>query len=387
MKPIRAFFTVSRSDHHQVLTGIRGWAALWVFLYHAWTLSTPRLITVDLAGWTLDLTPLFSCGWAGVQIFFVLSGFLLALPFASWQAGLRDKPKLPSYLRRRLFRVFPAYYTQLLLLLLLMVWQSGNFPLTGPDLIKHLFMFFTPPPLASHPLNPVWWTLPIELSFYLFLPALAFLLKPARWFWLLLTGISAMLIWRMLVTLLLTPAGDTASVTLSYFLPGSMDSFSLGMLGALFTIHRDKFSLYKRIANNRGWLTLASLLLILILLYWMHADYRQYWRHNLIFYLWTPMFSIAITLLLINGMAGCRIIQALFANRVMVFIGTISYSLYLWHMPIMEHLLASPIISNHSGYILPRLLVPALGLTLFCAFVSYILIERTFIHLARKPKT
>lgn len=101
-----------RSDkrHLDVLTGIRGWAALWVFLYHAWSLSGHPDLIVDLAGLPLDFTPLASVGGAGVTIFFVLSGFLLAIPFAEWQAGMRERPALGKYFLRRVARVFPAYY-------------------------------------------------------------------------------------------------------------------------------------------------------------------------------------------------------------------------------------------------------------------------------------
>ena len=60
------------------------------------------------AGVPLDFTPLVSMGLAGVTIFFVLSGFLLAIPFAEWQSGLRQRPALDRYFLRRVMRVFPA---------------------------------------------------------------------------------------------------------------------------------------------------------------------------------------------------------------------------------------------------------------------------------------
>ena len=87
-------FALFREDaaHAHALTGIRGWAALWVFLYHAWGASGGRPITISIGNFSPDFTPLISLGGAGVSIFFVLSGFLLGLPFAEWQAGLRERP-------------------------------------------------------------------------------------------------------------------------------------------------------------------------------------------------------------------------------------------------------------------------------------------------------
>ena len=55
-------------------------------------------------------------GFAGVDVFFVLSGFLLALPFARHALGAGPRPRLGRYFRRRLLRVFPAYYAQLAIL-------------------------------------------------------------------------------------------------------------------------------------------------------------------------------------------------------------------------------------------------------------------------------
>ena len=176
------------ANHLRVLTGVRGWAALWVFMYHAWVYAKYPPLVVELFGLPVDLTPLFSMGGVGVTIFFVLSGFLLATPFAQWQAGQRERPRLGRYLFRRVMRVFPAYYVQLAILLLIAVWVPGQ---PGIDdwgaLFRHLLMLFTPPPLGTLPINNVWWTLPIEFSFYLVLPLLALLLRPGRW-WLLLAG-------------------------------------------------------------------------------------------------------------------------------------------------------------------------------------------------------
>jgi len=91
------------------LTGLRGIAAFSVFLFHYSSLHPGiRLdLSVPLIGYFLQL-PL-GLGFAGVDLFFVLSGFLLSLPFA--HAVLSGKP-LPSkarYFKRRILRVFPAY--------------------------------------------------------------------------------------------------------------------------------------------------------------------------------------------------------------------------------------------------------------------------------------
>ena len=199
MTRLETFVALFREDasHAHALTGIRGWAALWVFMYHAWGFSGARLITVRAGDLELDFTPLVSLGGAGVSIFFVLSGFLLGLPFAEWQTGLRDKPATGRYFVRRVARVFPAYYAQLAVLLILAALVPGHADIEDwPTLLRHLLMLFMPPPLGTIPINLVWWTLPIEFSFYLALPLLAFLLRPERWWWLLFGSLFAMWLWR-----------------------------------------------------------------------------------------------------------------------------------------------------------------------------------------------
>ncbi|MGB5148060.1 MAG: acyltransferase family protein, partial [Porticoccaceae bacterium] len=89
------------------LTGLRGFAALWVLMFHTWGAAGPRRMEFGIGSWTLDFTPFFSIGWAGVQVFFVLSGFLLAQPYARWSRGAAARPGVGPYLARRCARVLP----------------------------------------------------------------------------------------------------------------------------------------------------------------------------------------------------------------------------------------------------------------------------------------
>lgn len=144
-------------------------------LYHAWAFAGPKLMTINVVGITFDMTPAFSTGWAGVHIFFVLSGFLLSLPFVRWRYGMRDKLNIRGFLARRIARVFPAYYIQLLLILIIGWFVQDRFLINIADIPQYLLMLFVPPPLGigTTDLNGVWWTLPIELSFYFALPLLS----------------------------------------------------------------------------------------------------------------------------------------------------------------------------------------------------------------------
>jgi len=149
-----------QNDHLRALTGLRGWAALWVCLYHAWTFAKYPPIELPFAGQAIDLTPLISIGFAGVSIFFVLSGFLLALPYAEWQAGLRERPAtaVPAAARDPglpgLLRATGA--TGAACRLVALACEHRRLV----RIMRHLLMLFVPPPLGTTPINMVWWTLP-----------------------------------------------------------------------------------------------------------------------------------------------------------------------------------------------------------------------------------
>ena len=361
--------------HLPVLTGLRGFAALWVYLYHVWGLSGHPQFTVAMGATTLDFTPLVSLGGAGVSIFFVLSGFLLALPFAAWQAGWRERPAPGRYFLHRILRVFPAYYAQLAVLLAIAVALQGGAAI--PDLSslwRHLTMLFIPPPWGVTPLNGVWWTLPIEFSFYLVLPFVAFLLKPGRWFMLLLASFVVMWLWRHSVIVRLADAPIYLRVIGAYQLPGSFDMFGLGMLAAVIHVHR---------ARLPGWLAgflrhdgaaMLGIVLLTIAVYWLAGNRSLYWADNPIFYLWTPLLSLGTVLLILAGTGGSRVALALFANRPIVFTGLVSYSVYLWHFPVLEWLGAG--LGDGATGSFARLLLISLPAVLLISTISYLAVER-----------
>lgn len=370
------------TSHLPALTGLRGWAAFWVLLYHGWVVSGPRPIRIDLSAFSLDFTPLFSLGGAGVTIFFVLSGFLLSLPFAEWQVGLRPRPPTGRYLFRRVARVFPAYYAQLLLLLALAIWLPSESSIQDwSSLIRHLFMFFVPPPMGATPINGVWWTLPIEFSFYLVLPALAFLMRPGRWWWLLTLSLIAMWLWRFALITWLGDAPGPLRVVSSYQLPGAFDMFGIGMLAAMLHVNRDAcppWLLPRGDASRMGFL---GILLVLVSVYWLSFQGRLYWANHPIFYLWTPALSLGTAAVILAIASGSRLTDRLFGNRIMIFAGLVSYSVYLWHAMLLGWIHASPAMQGIKGYHLAPLLFVSVPLVYLIATVSYLLIERPFMRM------
>jgi peptidoglycan/LPS O-acetylase OafA/YrhL len=374
---------VGVADHSlPALTGLRGLAALWVLLYHAWVYASPRAIPVEIFGESIRVHVFLSLGWAGVQVLFVLSGFLLTLPYARANAGLAPRPRLGRYMWRRVARVFPAYYLQLALLIVIAALTSGALLVHGADAVQYLLMLFVPPPVgigAPVGVNGVWWTLPIELSFYLVLPFISGLAHPHRKLQLVGASMLSMLAWRYFVVTVVQPEGSSGIFT--YQLPGSIDSFGLGMLGAVLHVQYADRSAFNKWLGALLWTTPLIFILLGI---WMAQDYTVYWRGAPILYLWTPLFGTAVLIVILNCARSRSRLHTLLGNRALFYLGTVSYGLYLWHYPIGRWLLATPLMDNPEIYLFPRLALSMFLCSLAAASLSWYLVEARAIALARR---
>lgn len=160
---------------------MRAVAVLFVFFRHSWGLSGQPLVVVPLPfGGDIDLTPMVVMMANGVDLFFVLSGFLLARAFVDADLRGAPRPDLRRYVRSRAYRILPAYYFSL----------AGLFLFFAPQLLDPADVYSKAGAvtLGSHALvmqtiNPVsygrwgiaspYWTLTIEVLFYALVPFVA----------------------------------------------------------------------------------------------------------------------------------------------------------------------------------------------------------------------
>src|SRR4029453_14532410 len=166
-------------SHLDALTGVRALAALWIFLYHAWLAGGAAPVLIPLAGSSADLTPWFAFGWLGLDIFFVLSGFLLTrqewirLEREGINEAVTDARRFlkfcATFLRKRILPVYPAYYGCLTVLMAL---AATHVYLRLPErleLLLHLGMVHNAVDAYVSTMNGVFWTLPYacrsDLSF------------------------------------------------------------------------------------------------------------------------------------------------------------------------------------------------------------------------------
>jgi len=358
-----------RIAYFPALTGLRGVAAGAVLLFHLWQFGGQpewRLLGYPLHG-------LAQCGYLGVDLFFVLSGFLLGLPFLAAVRGLRPWPGLGTYIVRRARRVLPALWVQIVLLCAIGWVVSGAPPFGLRTALLH-GLFLQHLARDAGVVNPVYWTLPVEWWFYFTLPLLALGFRWLRW-WVLLAGVLLfVLLFRLWCAEWL--AAGRWDIGFNYgsimHLRARYDEFFLGVLAAWFHLAAPGAS---RARGLFAGLALAGLLALVPSLsargdLFVRADYPWVLAH----------YTVVGTLLagLVWGAAGgVRWLDALFANRFVAWLGLISYSLYLWHWPVLSALHGQGWFEPGSRAVGALL---AVGAALLVSWLSYRFVERPFLQ-------
>ena len=156
--------------HFRFVDALRGIAAFWVVLFHAQEGGhIPHLVEV-LPSWLV--TVVFKWGRLGVPIFFVLSGFVIA---HSLRKGTIDLSFFSRFTLRRLCRLSPPYYASIAITVAISLLgakiRGGSFSIpSGPAVVAHLL--YLQDILGFDPINSIYWTLCLEIQFYLVFCAL-----------------------------------------------------------------------------------------------------------------------------------------------------------------------------------------------------------------------
>lgn len=253
------------------LTGMRGLASLYVLVYHIGVLFPS-------VGFDLAASRVGFYGWSGVDFFFVLSGYLLTFLYS-------DKGITRRYVVRRIFRTFPLYY------LCAILFAIGGFVTLSP-----LWAAFAQNYFAQSYTNLPFWTLTLEEAFYFMIfPSLLWISKRVNFNYFLLAAILLSLAYRFAV-----PHDDYALKQI----PSYLVDYVAGMWAA-----RAAF----RFSPRLKWPTFAVWASVGLLL---GGDLNN---------AFAPVLDAVVYSLVVVTMQDSR----LFSNRVSLWLGRVSYSLYL----------------------------------------------------------
>lgn len=302
------------------LDALRAVAALSVFFYHMKELANARLGNFM---WF---------GWVGVELFFVLSGLFIGVAVLNPQEW---KPLL--FLQRRLRRIVPAFYVSLFIIVALInSWLLVH--RTGWEIIfKHLLMVHNVFTNSFGAINGAYWTLGVEAYFYVLMMITAPLLR-SRWRWALLAvWLVICYTWRTWVVWY-APDDPTYRFYVATQLPGMLDLFAIGVVLAWAVTKRDWL---QRLAVHSHWLSPLLLVIgggifaicirlldIYAGLFWSNAFAVIGWRTVL----GLSFAAIIVALMLLDNFPLFRTI--LEATGI-AYLGRISYSIYLYHIPVI----------------------------------------------------
>jgi peptidoglycan/LPS O-acetylase OafA/YrhL len=358
-------------------------AALLVLFFHTWG-YVPGYVT---ASQDPSNFPLFY-GKTGVNLFFVLSGFLLFLPYAEWIYGRRRRPSALAFYKRRILRVGPAYWVSLCLL----VWLAPLTLATLGDFLLHVFFLLNVSWASTYTFNGVFWTMAVEVQFYALLPLIAlamhFLTRWLRPALAIAVGVLTLVAISVASVLIVadgrfnsTPIVSTfliSNVSLTYWLA----VFGLGIgCSGLYTYLKGRPAVWSGLAPA---LRPVGLLLLVAGVALVVAD-STLWplQHSLFM---DQTFGLGYAGLLLGLLLGPRWARAPLESPPMRFLGIISYSFYLWHKEIEQP--ARNLLLRHLHLSVFREQIALTAITflgsLIVAYLSYQLIERRFIAARRR---
>lgn len=332
------------------IEGLRGIAVLWVVIFHYVVVRSGQF-SDPLTAWVDTSTVakiIIRNGYLGVDLFFLITGFLLTLPWFKRAAEGRAVPSARDFYVRRARRILPAYYVQLAILFFVCVpllnpdlWRAASSFVLGNLGLHLLFLhYMTPYSSASLSINGALWTLQLEAQYYLLLPLIAIWFVRAPYV-AAVTFLAISVIWRMLAAHDLQPLisfydsigarWNLSEATLRHFagtqFPAYLAHFALGILCG-------RAWLANRAAMPRPGLAAILAGIALCALLGLYAAFAGYvpWLGEQVWMVIPFTMATAIWAAISRRPAwGQRLLSAF----PLKFVGRISYSMYLYHLPVL----------------------------------------------------
>jgi peptidoglycan/LPS O-acetylase OafA/YrhL len=236
---------------------------MWVYAYHLWHLLGGMALTFGFAGgFTFGLRSLFHAGFQGVDLFFVLSGFVIAWPYVQRRQRKLDRFEVADFYQRRYFRIAPVFYVNILAVVVLihLHWLQGTRQFLPT--LAHFFFFENFRAEWVGTLRSVYWTLPTEMHFYLLFPLLLPLMPVDRPLRFAAACIVIAIAYRGFTAWANLYGGMSLAWTSAY-LPGRIDQFACGMAVACVLAREDRvFVMDRRNVLIAGTLAVLGLVWI-----------------------------------------------------------------------------------------------------------------------------
>lgn len=406
--------------------GLRAIAVLMVVALHVLGWASARLLIPLPLLPPLDVTPIASHGGFGVQLFYVISGFLLAQPWLRACYLGKTRPNVRTYFKLRLFRIVPAYYTCIFLTLLFYtgVYIPAQFVYSRDGLftvVAHLLFlqFIFPLSSTSFNFNSPLWTLTMEMIFYVTLPVTVRFFSHKRWMIALPASMLISVGWLHACRTVLQPlvqqiylamhqdpnmSGSFTQVSAVRFLtwqfPAQWVLFGFGITAAnlyiWYGLHRPQRGLFAALTSPLagvtycvfGWIIFLSMeypgpVLSFLGPTQVAQDHLDVFAWG--YYITKPVLGLAFFLVVVGLGIGTSWLRAIFSVTPLRLVGIVSYSIYLWHAPLIRNWVSfQPLktlpLAEHYQVLL---LITSASVFFFACF-SYLAVEKPFMLMARR---
>jgi len=364
--------------HVGVLDGLRGMAILLVMLHHFEHLLPPDGFLVNL------VKSLFYAGWSGVDLFFVLSGFLITGILIDTKEA---ENYFSSFYPRRILRIFPLYYTVLSFIVILAhVLHRASFDQIMAKPSDQIFYFFYlnnwmillkdtwHPNIIGH-----FWSLAVEEQFYLLWPMCVWLTPKRSLLRLAATGCVVALILRIG---LVAAYGPSQAIVQNTF--ARMDALLAGACCAVAV--RDE----SMVARVKPWL-IPAMIVAALGFFSIEFGATELWNAGP--YMETIGFSLlalgyaALLLHISLGKGSRSLTHKLFGSSPLRAMGKYSYGIYVYHVPILMFvgLFGSERLGlGKNAWTSVPVFFALIGLSFLTAKASYELFEVRFLRLKRR---
>ncbi len=323
-------------------------------------------------------------GWLGVDIFFVLSGFLIT----SILLKTRDENSyFKNFYARRALRIFPLYFVFITIILVFMPSLDPAFTPQISRALPYLLLYqqnwmglFSDIHLT--PFLSATWSLAIEEQFYLIWPAVVYFARRETLIKISVGVIILSILARILGVLVWPDATEVAQ----FFYDNTFTRFEQLIFGALLAIAladpawKDRL---RRISLPVFLVTFGAFAALCIVLFPGVIPYYGNIPLTLAAYTLIAAFSSALIAILVTYPEN-SVIRRLFQNRVFSFLGKYSYSMYLLHMPVALLLLQPLYDTRVRGWKMYLLYVGlTYGITILGSLLTWHLLEKHMLNLKR----
>jgi peptidoglycan/LPS O-acetylase OafA/YrhL len=344
------------------ITGMRAYAALAVVLIHAGGAGLRSL--GEIGNRIVDLSQ------HGVAIFFVISGYSVTTSFVS-SNGYKD------YINKRLFRIAPLYYFWLMFSVLAattsIYWQSQfHSSVSAYNIMMHLsFLSYLDYKIANTILS-VEWSIPIEIFWYFLLPFLIPLIQSKKTiFYAILLGGLIYVMSYLLGSNLHVVIPDIGKQEGGLLIHWSPFPYAFGFLLGIAAFRlRESGVDYARFGN---YVLSVSILFLVAFIISPVSKFSI----SVIPYIF---FSILAFVLIVFGSSSSILFNWLFANKVSIYIGTISYGIYLCHIPLLILIQRYGLVATNN---LTLMFLFVFLSAVFVSTLTYYLIERPGFRMGR----